>query len=348
MRGHTVHLDGGVHRRRKQQPIRPCLPSNRPDPIRGEHPLQRSSSAITSPSGSCESVATPNRAVASYSLSRPVRYSRRRVARPIPSTRRPVAKGSSVPAWPTLLNPRAHAEPPPRHRAKSRPPACPPAASPRAPTARSPVVLFSVGSHRRSDRSPRHPPAAPPSGSPRSAARPRSTRIPLEPQLRHSPNMQLPPQHRTQERRRAGQSAASVRDLLVLRCHAAPRTRARTTDPRSRPRRSPKAGPPPDRAPRYRIFAESSRRSCSPRRARRREDIRSAPWSWPRPPHPAPPATIRSTASWIESACAEWAARNATEMRARLRASCRPGLDHRHVHARKPVLERTDEPNASA
>lgn len=56
---------------------------------------------VTSPSASSVRVHWPRRIVASYSFCVRVRCPSSRVARSTPSTRTPVAIGSSVPAWPT-------------------------------------------------------------------------------------------------------------------------------------------------------------------------------------------------------------------------------------------------------
>src|SRR6516165_9834666 len=61
--------------------------------------------AITLPSASQVSVAWPSLIVARYSFSVRARCPSSRVALPTPTTRTPVASGSSVPAWPTRLVP---------------------------------------------------------------------------------------------------------------------------------------------------------------------------------------------------------------------------------------------------
>ena len=61
--------------------------------------------SMTSPSASCELVILPSSIVPSYSLSRLVRYCDMRVALPTSMMSRPVAIGSSVPAWPMRFMP---------------------------------------------------------------------------------------------------------------------------------------------------------------------------------------------------------------------------------------------------
>src|SRR5215472_9448454 len=61
--------------------------------------------AMTLPSASQVSVACPSLIVARYSFSVRARCPSSRVAFPTPTTRTPVASGSSVPAWPTRLVP---------------------------------------------------------------------------------------------------------------------------------------------------------------------------------------------------------------------------------------------------